>query len=149
MSHRFTQDSIMSLDMSLSRLSRCFANSSSGQCRSLMNVCRASSFQNKSSEVPEPLLQTRAEEVKYIQLVIVVFGACRGGEAPREDMNIKGQDRRDGYVTRDDTWGHFTLQDDIWLSYFYHNRCSVDAKPWWLQITDRSVVKINSLTYKS
>lgn len=78
-----------------------------------MNVCRASSFQNKSSEVPEPLLQTRAEEVKYIQLVIVVFGACRGGEAPREDRNIKGHDRRDGYVTRDDTWGHFKLQDDI------------------------------------
>lgn len=56
--HLFTQDSIMSLDMSLSRVSRCLANSSSGQCRSLMNVCSASSFQNKSSEVPEPLLPT-------------------------------------------------------------------------------------------
>lgn len=48
----------MSLDMSLSRLSKCFANSSSGQCRSLMNVCNASSFQNKSSDVPDPLLPT-------------------------------------------------------------------------------------------
>lgn len=51
-----TQDSIMSLDMSFSLCSRCFPNSSSGQCRSRMKVCRASSFQNRSSEVPEPLL---------------------------------------------------------------------------------------------
>lgn len=55
--YRFMQDSIMSLDISLSRVSRCLANSSSGQWRSLMKVCRASSFQKRSSEVPEPLLR--------------------------------------------------------------------------------------------
>lgn len=54
--HRLTQFSIMLLDMSLMRLSRCLANSSSGQCRSLMKVWRASSFQKRSSDVPEPLL---------------------------------------------------------------------------------------------
>lgn len=47
----------MSLDISFSRVSRCLPNSSSGQCRSLMKVCRASSFQKRSSDVPEPLLQ--------------------------------------------------------------------------------------------
>lgn len=46
----------MLLDMSCMRLSRCLANSSSGQCRSLMKVWRASSFQKRSSDVPEPLL---------------------------------------------------------------------------------------------
>ncbi|TNN88203.1 hypothetical protein EYF80_001419 [Liparis tanakae] len=47
----------MSLDISFSRVSRCLPNSSSGQWRSLMKVCRASSFQKRSSDVPEPLLQ--------------------------------------------------------------------------------------------
>lgn len=55
--YRLMQDSIMSLDISLSRVSRCLPNSSSGQCRSLMKVCRASSFQKRSSEVPDPLLE--------------------------------------------------------------------------------------------
>lgn len=59
--YRFMQDSIMSLDISFSRVSRCFPNSSSGQWRSLMKVCRASSFQKRSSEVPEPLLRRGAE----------------------------------------------------------------------------------------
>lgn len=54
--YRLMQDSIMSLDISFSRVSRCLPNSSSGQCRSLMKVCRASSFQKRSSEVPDPLL---------------------------------------------------------------------------------------------
>lgn len=58
----------MSLDMSFSLLSRCLPNSSSGQCRSLMKVCRASSFQNRSSDVPEPLLD-RNHRAKVIALV--------------------------------------------------------------------------------
>lgn len=52
-----TQASIMSLAISLSLCSRCLANSGSGQWRSMANICSASSFQNKSSEVAEPLLQ--------------------------------------------------------------------------------------------
>lgn len=55
-SYLLTQDSIMSLAISFSRCSKCFPNSSSGQCRSRMKVWRASSFQNKSSDVPDPLL---------------------------------------------------------------------------------------------
>lgn len=55
-SYLLTQFSIMLLDMSLMRFSRCLANSSSGQCKSLMKVWRASSFQKRSSDVPEPLL---------------------------------------------------------------------------------------------
>lgn len=47
----------MSLAINLSLCSRCLANSGSGQWRSITNICRASSFQNKSSEVAEPLLQ--------------------------------------------------------------------------------------------
>lgn len=61
--YRLTQDSIMSLDMSLSRVSRCLPNSSSGQWRSRMNVCRASNFQKRSSDVPEPLLQSNHRSV--------------------------------------------------------------------------------------
>lgn len=61
-SHRFTQDSIMSLDISLSRVSRCFPNSSSGQWRSRMKVCKASSFQKRSSDVLDPLLPRRGRE---------------------------------------------------------------------------------------
>lgn len=53
----------MSLDMSLSRVSRCLPNSSSGQWRSRMNVCRASNFQKRSSDVPEPLLQSNHRSV--------------------------------------------------------------------------------------
>lgn len=52
-----TQASIMSLAISLSLCSRCLANSGCGQWRSSTNICRASSFQNRSSEVAEPLLQ--------------------------------------------------------------------------------------------
>lgn len=82
--HRLTQFSIMSLDMSFMRFSRCLANSSSGQCRSLMKVCSASSFQNKSSDVPEPLLHTngtpkhkqvRGQRSKKTE----GSGGCKGG----------------------------------------------------------------------
>lgn len=52
-----TQASIMSLAISLSLCSRCLPNSGSGQWRSSTNICRASSFQNRSSEVAEPLLR--------------------------------------------------------------------------------------------
>lgn len=65
-SYRFTHDSIMSLDISFSRVSRCLPNSSSGQCRSLMKVCRASSFQKRSSDVPEPLLQGHRQNVTHM-----------------------------------------------------------------------------------
>lgn len=51
----------MSLDMSLSRVSRCLPNSSSGQWRSRMNDCRASNFQKRSSDVPEPLLREQPQ----------------------------------------------------------------------------------------
>lgn len=88
----FTQDSIMSLDMSLSRLSRCLANSSSGQCRSLMNVCSASSFQNKSSEVPEPLLpmqkrQSEGDTESYFTRSWISGMECsgKGQEAGRSE----------------------------------------------------------------
>lgn len=57
--HLLTQASIMSLAISLSRCSRCWANSGSGQRRSITNICRASSFQNRSSEVAEPFLRRR------------------------------------------------------------------------------------------
>lgn len=73
--HRLTQFSIMLLDMSWMRLSRCLANSSSGQCRSLMKVWRASSFQKRSSDVPEPLLpstpntQTRTGQGSKVTLL--------------------------------------------------------------------------------
>lgn len=53
------QASIMSLAISFSLCSRCLANSASGQWRSSTNICRASSFQNRSSEVAEPLLRAR------------------------------------------------------------------------------------------
>lgn len=52
-----TQASIISLAISLSLCSRCLANSGSGQCRSITNIWRASSFQNRSSDVAEPLLR--------------------------------------------------------------------------------------------
>lgn len=65
--YRFTQDSIMSLDISFSRVSRCLPNSSSGQWRSLMKVCKASSFQKRSSEVPEPLLQGQMSEFSILK----------------------------------------------------------------------------------
>lgn len=53
----------MSLDISFSRVSRCLPNSSSGQCRSLMKDCRASNFQKRSSDVPEPLLQGSEDSI--------------------------------------------------------------------------------------
>ena len=55
--YRWMQDSIISLAMSFNLWLRCEANSGSGQCRSLMNDWRASNFQNRSSEVAQPLLK--------------------------------------------------------------------------------------------
>lgn len=52
-----TQASIMSVAMSLSLCSKWWANSGSGQWRSKTNICRASSFQKRSSDVADPLLQ--------------------------------------------------------------------------------------------
>ncbi len=52
-----TQASIISLAMSLSLCSDVGRNSSSGQCRSITNIWRASSFQKRSSDVAEPLLR--------------------------------------------------------------------------------------------
>lgn len=51
-----TQASIMSVAMSLSLCSKWWANSGSGQWRSKTNICRASSFQKRSSDVAEPFL---------------------------------------------------------------------------------------------
>ena len=48
--------STISLDMVCSRWLRCSENTSSGQWRSLTNVCRASSFQRMSSDVAQPFL---------------------------------------------------------------------------------------------
>lgn len=59
-----TQDSIISQAIHFSLCSRCILNSSSGQWRSLINDWRASSFQNKSSEVAHPLLNEKYWEDK-------------------------------------------------------------------------------------
>lgn len=56
-----TQASIISLAISLSLCSKWWANSCSGQCRSKTNICRASSFQKRSSDVAEPLLEEKGE----------------------------------------------------------------------------------------
>ena len=55
--HLLAAASIISAAINLSRWARCSANTSSGQCRSWMNDCRASSFQSRSSDVAQPLLQ--------------------------------------------------------------------------------------------
>ena len=57
--HLCIQDSIISHAISLSLWLRCCPNSRSGQWRSRMKDCRASSFQNRSSEVPQPLLENK------------------------------------------------------------------------------------------
>lgn len=54
-----TQASIISLAISLSLCSKWWANSCSGQCRSKTNIWRASSFQKRSSDVAEPLLEEK------------------------------------------------------------------------------------------
>lgn len=51
--------SIISLAISFNRCSRCDLNSGSGQCRSLMKHCNASSFQNNSSLVAQPFLEVK------------------------------------------------------------------------------------------
>ena len=51
-------DSIISHAISFSRWLRCCPNSGSGQCRSRMKDCNASSFQKRSSEVAQPLLKS-------------------------------------------------------------------------------------------
>ena len=56
------QDSIISHAMSLRRCSRCWRNSASGQWRSRMKDWRASSFQNRSSDVAQPLLQPQTRK---------------------------------------------------------------------------------------
>ena len=52
------QLSIISHAMSFSLWLRCVANSMSGQWRSRMKDWSASNFQNRSSEVAQPLLET-------------------------------------------------------------------------------------------
>ena len=64
------QDSIISLAMSFNLWLRCEANSGSGQCRSLMNDWRASNFQNRSSEVAQPLLKREIKEVGLINKLV-------------------------------------------------------------------------------
>lgn len=53
-STRVQHDSSISQAMVFSRVSKCSRNCSSGQCRSLMNACSASNFQNRSSDVAQP-----------------------------------------------------------------------------------------------
>ena len=70
------QDSIISQAMSFSRCSRCLPNSASGQCRSRMNDCRASSFQNRSSDVEQPFLNNISSiiHIHYLELnVLTIF----------------------------------------------------------------------------
>ena len=68
------QDSIISLAMSFNLWLRCEANSGSGQCRSLMNDWRASNFQNRSSEVAQPLLKRGGLDKKLVSMYIT---ACK------------------------------------------------------------------------
>ena len=67
-SHLWIQDSIISQAISLSRWLRWVLNSGSGQCKSLIKDWRASSFQNKSSDVAQPLLlRTKIDKISHIQ----------------------------------------------------------------------------------
>lgn len=67
-----TQASIMSVAMSLSLCSKWCANSGSGQWRSKTNICRASSFQKRSSDVAEPLLwKTKQNKIPKKQKINV------------------------------------------------------------------------------
>lgn len=52
---RWMHDSIISQAINFNRCSKCSRNSSSGQCKSRINDCNASSFQNRSSDVAHPL----------------------------------------------------------------------------------------------
>lgn len=63
-----TQASIISLAISLSLCSKWWANSCSGQCRSQTNICSASSFQNRSSDVVEPLLEEKGKNKEHHEL---------------------------------------------------------------------------------
>ena len=56
-SYLWMHDSIISQAISFNLWLRCWANSGSGQCKSLMKLWRASSFHSRSSEVAQPLLQ--------------------------------------------------------------------------------------------
>ena len=56
--HLCILDSIISHAISFSLWLRCCPNSGSGQWRSRMNDCSASNFQNRSSEVAQPLLKS-------------------------------------------------------------------------------------------
>ncbi len=53
----------MSAAMSLSRWSRCSANTSSGQCKSRINDCSASNFHNMSSDVAQPCLKRNEKKI--------------------------------------------------------------------------------------
>lgn len=59
-------DSIISQAMCFSLWLRCWANSGSGQCRSPIKDCRASSFQNRSSDVAQPFLWIQGSENSYM-----------------------------------------------------------------------------------
>lgn len=68
-----TQASIISLAISLSLCSKWWANSCSGQWRSKTNICSASSFQNRSSDVAEPLLEERGKNKEYHELALLTM----------------------------------------------------------------------------
>lgn len=73
------QVSIMSLAINLSRCSRWERNSGSGQCRSLMKDCRASSFQNSSSLVEQPFLEERFPHLMKVTPIpnpIKIYGSA-------------------------------------------------------------------------
>lgn len=63
----FEAASIISVDMIFSLWLRCSANTSSGQWRSWMNDCKASSFQSMSSDVMHPLLLTQINSATLLQ----------------------------------------------------------------------------------
>lgn len=63
---RWMQDSIISQAINFSRCSRCWRNSASGQCKSRMNDWRASNFQNRSSDVAQPLLWANSRKVRSV-----------------------------------------------------------------------------------
>ena len=72
--HLCIQDSIISHAISLSLWLRCCPNSRSGQWRSRMKACRASSFQNRSSEVPQPLLENKLVIRLLVGHIVLVHG---------------------------------------------------------------------------
>ena len=130
----------MSAAMSLRRWSRCSAKTSSGQCRSRMNDCSASSFHSMSSDVVQPCLRAWRHTAARYTHTHVHARTTRSSNAVRKNVTLECPETLK--ISRIEAINHIdTCRTKCWSQKKIHHWNVSETNRWYVYL-DSSVVNI-------